>query len=227
LDIALKHRSRFVLASTSEVYGDPLEHPQRETYWGNVNTVGIRSVYDESKRFAEALVTAFRRFRGLPTGIVRIFNTYGPRMRPDDGRAVPTFIAQALATKPLTVRGDGTQTRSFCYIDDLVAGLLAFAESDEPGPVNMGNPAETTVRDLAGLIVELCGAGRRVTYSPLGADDPKRRRPDITLAPALLGWEPRIDLRTGLTRTIEYFRDNPPAGPSATRRPQGPTRDSV
>jgi dTDP-glucose 4,6-dehydratase len=198
--------ARFIMASTSEVYGDPLVHPQPETYWGNVNPNGVRSVYDEAKRFAEAATMAYHRSRGVDVGIVRIFNTYGPRMRSDDGRAVPTFIAQALRGDPITVQGTGAQTRSICYVDDLVTGILALLDSGETGPVNCGTEHELTVRELAELIVRLTGSPASITYVPRGADDPERRRPDLRRARELLGYEPTVDPEEGLRRTIEYFR---------------------
>ncbi|MEU0196399.1 NAD-dependent epimerase/dehydratase family protein [Streptomyces afghaniensis] len=197
--------ARFVLASTSEVYGDPLEHPQRETYWGNVNPIGPRSVYDESKRFAEALVTAHRRARGTDAAIVRIFNTYGPRMRTGDGRAVPTFIAQALDGMPLTVAGDGGQTRSLCYVDDTVDGVLALAASAETGPVNIGGGDEITMLELARRIVEITGSASRIRFVDRPVDDPARRRPDTRLAGERLGWRPRVGWSEGLERTIGWF----------------------
>ncbi|MEU0390657.1 NAD-dependent epimerase/dehydratase family protein [Streptomyces chartreusis] len=197
--------ARFVLASTSEVYGDPLEHPQRETYWGNVNPIGPRSVYDESKRFAEALVTAHREARGTDTAIVRIFNTYGPRMRTGDGRAVPTFIAQALDGMPLTVAGDGGQTRSLCYVDDTVDGVLTLAASAETGPVNIGGGDEITMLELARRIVEITGSASRVRFVDRPVDDPGRRRPDTRLARERLGWRPRVGWSEGLERTIGWF----------------------
>ncbi|MGV9251483.1 NAD-dependent epimerase/dehydratase family protein [Streptomyces sp. NPDC003697] len=205
LERARADGARFVLASTSEVYGDPLEHPQREDYWGNVNPVGPRSVYDESKRFAEALVTAHRAVHGTDTAIVRIFNTYGPRMRTGDGRAVPAFIAQALDGMPLTVAGDGTQTRSLCYVDDTVAGVLALAASAESGPVNIGGTDELTVLDLARRILELTGSASRIRFVDRPVDDPGRRRPDTRLARERLGWQPRVPWSEGLTRTIGWF----------------------
>ncbi|NEY35122.1 NAD-dependent epimerase/dehydratase family protein [Streptomyces sp. PRKS01-65] len=205
LERARADGARFVLASTSEVYGDPLEHPQRETYWGNVNPVGPRSVYDESKRFAEALTTAHRQVHGTDTAIVRIFNTYGPRMRTGDGRAVPTFIAQALDGMPLTVAGDGSQTRSLCYVDDTVDGVLALAASGETGPVNIGGGEEITVLELARRIVELTGSGSRIRFVERPVDDPGRRRPDTTLARERLGWRPRVGWSEGLERTIGWF----------------------
>ena len=205
LELAQQKQSRFVLASTSEAYGDPLVHPQPESYWGNVNPVGPRSVYDEAKRYAEAATAAHQR-EGANAGIVRIFNTYGPRMRGDDGRAVPTFITQALSGQPLSVAGDGTQTRSLCYVDDLVAGILAFADSDLPGPCNLGNPGELRVIDIADLIRQITGSDVPLQFVERPTDDPELRRPDISLALRALEWEPRVDARTGLTRTIEWFR---------------------
>jgi dTDP-glucose 4,6-dehydratase len=206
IELAQAKGARFVLASTSEVYGDPLEHPQQETYWGNVNPIGPRSVYDEAKRYAEALTTAFRGAHGADTGIVRIFNTYGPRMRPADGRVVPTFIRQALAGEPLTVAGDGSQTRSICYVDDTVRGILALAGSDFPGPVNIGNPAELSVMDLALLIRDLTGSASRICHVERPQDDPSVRCPDTGLATERLGWGPRVGRADGLRRTIEWFR---------------------
>jgi dTDP-glucose 4,6-dehydratase len=198
--------ARFVLASTSEVYGDPQQHPQSESYWGNVNPVGPRSVYDEAKRYAEALTTAYRMSRGTDTAIVRIFNTYGPRMRPDDGRAIPTFICQALAGEPLPVTGDGSQTRSVCYVDDTIRGILTLAESGEPGPVNIGGPLELPVIELAKTIIELSGLPGSIRHIERPVDDPQMRRPDTTLAQNLLGWKPRVELRDGMARTIAWFR---------------------
>lgn len=206
LGLASEKSARFVLASTSEVYGDPQRHPQAESYWGNVNPVGPRSVYDEAKRYAEALTTAYRNSRGTDTAIVRIFNTYGPRMRPDDGRAIPTFIRQALAGKPLPVAGDGRQTRSICYVDDTIRGILALAESDIAGPVNIGGPNELTVAELAATIIELSGSPTPIRHVERPVDDPQVRRPDTTLARDLLGWQPRVPLREGLARTIAWFR---------------------
>jgi dTDP-glucose 4,6-dehydratase len=205
IELAEAKGARFVLASTSEVYGDPLSHPQSENYWGNVNPVGPRGVYDEAKRFSEALTTAYRTRRGLDAAIARIFNTYGPRMRPDDGRAIPTFISQALAGEPLTVAGDGSQTRSICYVSDTVEGILALAASGEPGPVNIGNPQEMTVEQLAQRIVELSGSWSPLSFVERPADDPATRRPDITRARDRLGWEPAVDWRTGLSDTIAWF----------------------
>jgi dTDP-glucose 4,6-dehydratase len=206
--IALAARSdaRFVVSSTSEVYGDPLVHPQDESYWGNVNPIGPRSVYDEAKRFMEALTAAHARTHGLRAGIARIFNTYGPRLRPSDGRVVSNFVVQALAGEPLTIYGDGSQTRSFCYVDDLVSGLVSLVDADVLGPVNLGNPTEVTVADLAQQIVELTGSTSTIERHPLPADDPTRRRPDITRARELLGWAPAVELTEGLRRTIEWFR---------------------
>ena len=206
LGLAKARRARFLLASTSEVYGDPEVSPQREDYWGHVNPIGPRGVYDEAKRFAEALTMAYRRSHGVATRIVRIFNTYGPRMRPNDGRAVCTFIAQALRGEDLTVFGDGTQTRSFCYVTDLVDGILRLLDTEEPLPVNIGNPEEITVLDLAKEILELTGSRSRIVHKPLPVDDPRRRRPDISKARERLKWEPKVARREGLTRTIEYFR---------------------
>jgi dTDP-glucose 4,6-dehydratase len=195
-----------LLASTSEVYGDPDVHPQREDYWGNVNPIGIRGVYDEAKRFAEAMTMAYHRTHGVNTRIVRIFNTYGPRMRLDDGRALPNFMGQALRGEPLTVFGDGSQTRSFCYVDDLVEGLIRLLAADCHDPVNLGNPNEITILDFAKEILTLTGGGSKLVFQPLPQDDPRIRRPDISLAKRLLGWEPKIDRQEGLRRTLEYFR---------------------
>jgi dTDP-glucose 4,6-dehydratase len=206
LGLAKAKRAKFVLASTSEVYGDPLEHPQRETYWGNVNPVGPRGVYDEAKRFAEAITMAYHRYHGVDVKIVRIFNTYGPRMRIHDGRAVPTFIGQALRGEDVTIFGEGSQTRSFCYITDLVAGILTLMESPLNDPVNIGNPHEMSIEEMARLIIRMTGSSSRVVFKPLPTDDPKVRRPDITRARTLLGWEPQVPLEQGLTATIEYFR---------------------
>jgi len=205
LELAGRHGARFVLASTSEVYGDPAVHPQEESYWGNVNPVGPRSVYDEAKRFAEALTMAHHRALGTDVGIARIFNTYGPRLRPDDGRVVSNFVLQALRGEPLTVYGDGSQTRSLCYVDDEVAGLIALFDSDLTGPVNIGNPDEYTVLELAQTVVDLLGSASEIVHLALPVDDPTRRRPDITLARTALGWEPVTDLRDGLARTAEYL----------------------
>ncbi len=206
LGLAKDKRARFVLASTSEVYGDPLEHPQRETYWGNVNPIGPRGVYDEAKRFAEAMTTAYHRYHALDTKIVRIFNTYGPRMRVRDGRALPTFITQALGGKDVTVFGTGEQTRSFCYVSDLVEGVIRLAESDVNEPVNIGNPQEMTIEQLAHEVIAAVGSSSRIVYRPLPEDDPKVRQPDISRAHTLLNWEPRVPLSEGLASTIAYFR---------------------
>jgi dTDP-glucose 4,6-dehydratase len=206
LGLAKAKGARFVIASTSEVYGDPLEHPQKETYWGNVNPIGPRGVYDEAKRFAEAMTTAYHRYHGLDAKIVRIFNTYGPRMRVKDGRAVPAFMSQALRNEDVTVFGDGSQTRSFCYVSDLVDGIIRMMESAENSPINIGNPTEMTIKQIAETIIEMTGSTSKVIYQPLPEDDPKVRRPDITRARTLLGWEPKVDLREGLTKTIDYFR---------------------
>ena len=206
LGLAKAKNARFVLASTSEVYGDPLEHPQRETYWGNVNPIGPRGVYDEAKRFAEAITTAYHRYHGLDAKIVRIFNTYGPRMRLQDGRAIPNFITQALRGEDVTVYGDGDQTRSFCFVSDLVRGILGLADSGVNEPVNIGNPAEMTIRQIADAIIRATGSLSRVVHKPLPTDDPRVRQPDITRARTLLGWEPRVSLDEGLRKTIDYFR---------------------
>jgi dTDP-glucose 4,6-dehydratase len=206
LEIALRHGAGYLHASTSECYGEPLEHPQRESYWGNVNPVGPRSVYDEAKRYAEALVMAYHRYRGVNTHLVRIFNTYGPRLHPEDGRVISNFISQALAGEPLTVYGDGAQTRSFCYVDDLIEGILRLSRSDEHLPVNIGNPNEFTILECAREVLELTGSKSELRYLPMPQDDPTRRCPDITKARTLLGWEPAINLRQGLIKTIEYFR---------------------
>ncbi|HEX3391413.1 MAG TPA: UDP-glucuronic acid decarboxylase family protein [Solirubrobacteraceae bacterium] len=203
LGLAKAKRARFLIASTSEVYGDPKEHPQSESYWGHVNPIGPRGVYDEAKRYAEALTMAYRRQQGVDTAIIRIFNTYGARMRPHDGRAIPTFLRQALANRPLTIFGDGLQTRSFCYVSDLIAGMIALAESGYHDPVNIGNPDEYTLLELAEAVGEVVGATSEIVYEALPTDDPKQRRPDITLAKELLGWSPEVSLRDGLRRTIE------------------------
>ncbi|HNV04410.1 MAG TPA: SDR family oxidoreductase [Vicinamibacterales bacterium] len=207
LGLAKAKGARFVLASTSEVYGDPLVHPQDEGYWGNVNPVGPRGVYDEAKRFAEAMTVAYHRYHGLDAKIVRIFNTFGPRMRVRDGRAVPNFITQALRGEDLTVYGDGSQTRSLCYISDLVDGVIRLMHSDANGPVNIGNPRELTVEALARLVVRLTGSSSRIVHQALPVDDPRVRKPDITRAETILGWRPRVSLEDGLARTIEYFRE--------------------
>ena len=206
LGLAKAKNARFVIASTSEVYGDPLEHPQKETYWGNVNPVGPRGVYDEAKRFAEAMTMAYHRYHGVDTKIVRIFNTYGPRMRLNDGRAVPAFMSQALRNEDVTIFGSGTQTRSFCYVSDLVDGILRLLDSSENDPVNIGNPHEMTIEEIARTIIRMTNATSRIVYRPLPEDDPKVRQPDITRARTLLGWEPKVGLEEGLTKTLEYFR---------------------
>jgi len=206
LGLAKAKNARFVIASTSEVYGDPLEHPQKETYWGNVNPIGPRGVYDEAKRFAEAMTTAYRRYHGLDAKIVRIFNTYGPRMRVRDGRAVPAFMSQALRGEEVTIFGSGQQTRSFCYVTDLVDGVIRMMESNVNEPVNIGNPQEMTIEQIALAIIKLTGSSSRLVYKPLPEDDPKVRQPDITRARTLLGWEPKVSLEEGLTRTLAYFR---------------------
>jgi len=206
LGLAKAKGARYLLASTSEVYGDPLIHPQPESYWGNVNPVGPRGVYDEAKRFAEAMVMAYHRVHGLDTRIVRIFNTYGPRMRPRDGRVVPAFMQQALQGAPLTVFGDGQQTRSFCYVDDLIEGIYRLLTSDYEQPVNIGNPHEMTILEFARRILKLTGSTSEIVHRPLPVDDPKTRQPDITVARRELGWEPRVDLDQGLARTLDYFR---------------------
>jgi dTDP-glucose 4,6-dehydratase len=206
LGLAKAKGARFVIASTSEVYGDPLEHPQKETYWGNVNPVGPRGVYDEAKRFAEAMTMAYHRYHRVDAKIVRIFNTYGPRMRIKDGRAVPNFISQALRGEDVTIFGSGAQTRSFCYVSDLVDGILKLAESSINEPVNIGNPHEMSIEQMAHLIIEMTGSSSKVVFKPLPTDDPKVRQPDITRARTLLGWEPKVPLEQGLTSTIEYFK---------------------
>jgi dTDP-glucose 4,6-dehydratase len=209
LGLAKFKRARFLLASTSEVYGDPQVHPQPETYWGNVNPIGPRGVYDEAKRYAEAMAMAYHTQQGVDTSIARIFNTYGPRMRPSDGRAVPTFVRQALEGKPLTVFGDGTQTRSFCYVDDLIRGLVQLAESGEHLPVNLGNPGEFTLNELAEVVLRITGSKSEVVYEALPVDDPQVRQPDITRARQLLGWEPKIQLEEGLRRMLPSFGREP------------------
>jgi dTDP-glucose 4,6-dehydratase len=203
LGLAKKHRARFLIASTSEVYGDPKVHPQPEGYWGHVNPIGPRGVYDEAKRYAEALTMAYHRQQGVDTAIVRIFNTYGPRMRPNDGRAIPTFLRQGLQDRPITVFGDGSQTRSFCYVEDEIRGLIALSESGYHNPVNIGNPDEFTLLELAKAVIEVTGSRSEIVFEALPTDDPQVRQPDITLARETLGWEPKIDLREGLRRTIE------------------------
>lgn len=207
LRLAARHGARFLLASTSEVYGDPALHPQREEYRGNVNPVGPRSAYDEAKRYAEALTVAFAGTQGLSVAIARIFNTFGPRMRPHDGRVIPQFVGQALAGQPLTVYGDGAQTRSFCYVDDLVDGLVALLRSDLQQPVNLGNPEEVTVNDLARIVSDVADVRLRTLVRPARQEDPSRRRPDVTIARRLLGWSPRVDLHEGVGRTVAWFRD--------------------
>ena len=206
LGLAKAKGATFVLASTSEVYGDPLEHPQKETYWGNVNPIGPRGVYDEAKRFAEAMTVAYHRYHGVDTKIVRIFNTYGPRMCVKDGRAVPNFIAQALRNEDVTVYGPGTQTRSFCFITDLVDGIMRLMDAPTNDPVNIGNPTELTIAGMAETIIRMTGSSSRIVYKPLPEDDPKVRKPDITRAREILGWEPKVSLEDGLTKTIDYFR---------------------
>ena len=203
LGLAKKHRARFLLASTSEVYGDPQVHPQPESYWGHVNPIGPRGVYDEAKRYAEALTMAYHRQQGVDTSIIRIFNTYGPRMRPHDGRAIPTFLRQALQDRPLTIFGDGTQTRSFCYVDDLIRGMIALGESGQHHPINIGNPIEFTLLELAQAVIEVTNSHSEIVFEALPTDDPQVRQPDIALARALLGWEPEVNLREGLARTID------------------------
>ncbi|MBA3281957.1 MAG: SDR family oxidoreductase [Acidimicrobiia bacterium] len=205
LGLAKAKRARFFLASTSEVYGDPQVHPQPESYWGHVNPIGPRGVYDEAKRFAEAMTMAYQRYHALDVRIARIFNTYGPQMRPDDGRAVSNFIVQALQDKPITIYGDGTQTRSFCYVDDEVRGFLALLDSDLLGPVNIGNPHEYTIVELAQAVIEVTSSSSDIVYEPLPVDDPVQRRPDITRAVKRLGWQPEVDLRAGIERTAAYF----------------------
>jgi dTDP-glucose 4,6-dehydratase len=208
LDLAQRTGSRVLVASTSEIYGDPLEHPQSESYWGNVNSIGPRSVYDEAKRFTEAITMAYHRTFDVDTAIIRIFNTYGERMRADDGRVVSNFIVQALAGRPLTVYGDGKQTRSFCYVADEVRGILALLDSDVHEPVNIGNPGEFTMLELADVVLEVVGGTSEIVYEPLPQDDPTQRKPDITRARELLGWQPTVDLRAGIARTAEWFRVN-------------------
>jgi dTDP-glucose 4,6-dehydratase len=209
LGLAKAKGARFLIASTSEVYGDPQVHPQPESYWGHVNPIGPRGVYDEAKRFAEAMTMAYHRFHGVDTRIVRIFNTYGPRMRPNDGRVVSNFIVQALRGHPLTIYGDGSQTRSFCYVSDLVDGIFRLFQSDRSDPVNIGNPGEFTVRQLAERVIAITGSSSTIVSHPLPEDDPKVRKPDITRARERLGWEPRVELDEGLRRTIEFFRAHP------------------
>ncbi len=206
LDLARLHNARFLMASTSEVYGDPSIHPQPETYWGNVNPIGVRSVYDEAKRFSEAMTAAYRRTFELDTKIVRIFNTYGPRLDPGDGRVVSNLLTQAIAGEPLTVYGDGSQTRSFCYVEDEVRGILALLDSEQSGPINIGNPTEMTMLELVDLVREVTGSTSKVVQCPLPEDDPKQRKPDISLARERLGWEPKVTPREGLARTAEWYR---------------------
>ena len=212
LGLAKAKRATFLIASTSEVYGDPLEHPQKESYWGNVNPIGPRGVYDEAKRFAEAMTVAYRRYHGVNTKIVRIFNTYGPRMRVKDGRAVPAFMSQALRNEDVTVFGDGTQTRSFCYVSDLVDGIIKLMHAPVNDPVNIGNPQELTIEQIARQIITMTGSKSQIVYKPLPEDDPKVRKPDITRARTLLGWEPKVSLEEGLGNTIEYFRQKVAVG---------------
>jgi len=214
LGLAKAKDARLLLASTSEVYGDPLVHPQPEDYWGNVNPIGERGVYDEAKRFAEAITMAYNRYHGVETRIVRIFNTYGPRMRIDDGRALPTFMSQALRGDPLTVYGDGSQTRAFCYVDDLVDGIYRLLMSDEDEPVNIGNPDEITIKEFAEEIIEITGTGSSITYEELPEDDPQVRQPDISRAQDILDWTPKVDRKEGLRRTLDYFEKKVDAVPS-------------
>jgi len=207
LGLAREKKARFLLASTSEVYGDPQVHPQKEDYWGHVNPVGPRGVYDEAKRYAEAITMAYHRFHGLDTKIVRIFNTYGPRMRPKDGRAIPAFVPQALMNQPITIFGDGSQTRSFCYVDDLIEGICRLLFSNQHEPVNIGNPNEMTIKELAETIIKITGSKSEIIFNPLPIDDPKVRQPDIEKAKTILGWEPQVSLDEGLSRTIEWFKN--------------------
>ena len=218
LGLAKAKGARLLLASTSEVYGDPLVHPQRETYWGNVNPVGPRGVYDEAKRFAEAMTVAYRTAERVDTTIARIFNTYGPRMRLNDGRAIPAFMTQALTGRPVTVFGDGRQTRSFCYVDDMVRGIAALLLSDHTGPMNLGNPKEMTLEDMARKVIEVTGSRSRMVHRPLPTDDPKVRQPDIALARKTLGWSPRVDLDAGLRDTVAYFRSRLKSAGASPRR---------
>jgi dTDP-glucose 4,6-dehydratase len=212
LELARKYQAKFLLASTSECYGDPLEHPQKESYWGHVNPIGPRSVYDEAKRFAEAVTMAYHRYHHVDTHIVRIFNTYGPRLQLNDGRVISNFMKQALRGEPLTVYGDGLQTRSFCYVSDEIAGILALSRSSEQPPTNIGNPHEFTMLECAQVVLQVTGSKSAVVFEPLPQDDPRQRKPDITKARTLLGWEPKIDLRTGLELSLEYFREAVHAG---------------
>ncbi len=209
LGVARDHKARYILASTSEIYGDPLEHPQRESYWGHVDPIGLRSVYDESKRFAEALTMAYHRYHNINTGIVRIFNTYGPRMRLDDGRVIPNFIQQALNHEKLTIYGDGSQTRSFCYVDDLIDGIINLLLSNEHDPVNIGNPDEITIKDLASVVNDVIGNNEGIVFleGKVAGDDPMRRQPDISRAISLLNWKPKLNLHQGLKKTIPYFKE--------------------
>ena len=229
LDVARRHNARFLLTSTSECYGDPLEHPQKETYWGNVNPVGPRSCYDESKRYAEAMTMAYHRVHGVKTNIARIFNTYGPRMQLKDGRVVPAFIDQVLNGEPMTIFGDGSQTRSFCYVSDLVRGLFLLSESDERYPVNLGNPREMTILQFAETIRSVTGSSASIEFRPLPQDDPKRRQPDIAKAKELLGWEPEVPLEEGLRVTLDYFRGvvNVPTRPTPAQRQISPEAPSL
>jgi dTDP-glucose 4,6-dehydratase len=217
LELAAKYGARFMISSTSECYGDPLEHPQKETYWGNVNPIGPRSVYDESKRFAEAVTMAYHRYRKVDTRILRIFNTYGPRMQLNDGRVIPNFMKQALLGQDLTIYGDGQQTRSFCYVADEVEGILRLAKSEEHLPVNIGNPNEFTMLECAKKVIEVTGSKSGIRHEPLPQDDPKQRRPDITKARTLLGWEPKIDLAAGLKLSLDYFRSALAEAPARAR----------
>jgi len=206
LGLSMEKKARFLLASTSEVYGDPMVHPQNEEYWGNVNPVGPRGVYDEAKRFGEALTMAYHRYNGVDTKIVRIFNTYGPRMRPNDGRAIPTFVPQALRNEAITIFGDGSQTRSFCFVEDLIEGIYRLMMSDYHEPVNIGNPHEMTIKQMAEAVIRISGSSSKLVQKPLPVDDPKVRQPDISLAKKLLNWEPKVNLEEGLQRTISWFR---------------------
>jgi dTDP-glucose 4,6-dehydratase len=222
LDLARAQNARYLLASTSECYGDPLQHPQKESYWGNVNPIGPRAVYDEAKRFAEAMTMAYHREYGVDTKIVRIFNTYGPRMKLDDGRVVPAFLDQALNGRPITIFGDGSQTRSFCYVSDLVDGLTRLILSDEHEPVNMGNPLELTILEFAEVIQKLVGSSCAIERRPLPKDDPRQRKPDIAKAKERLGWEPRVTLAEGLAETVEYFRTQQAVAANATAQTASP-----
>lgn len=208
LELAKKYEARFVHASTSEVYGEPLEHPQKESYWGNVNSYGPRAMYDEAKRYSEALIYNYRQIHKLSTGIARIFNTYGPQMQPDDGRVVSNFVVQALKNQPLTIYSDGLQTRSFCYIDDMVEGLMRLIEKDVQGPINLGNPHEFTVKELAQKVLAMIGSKSEITYLPKPPDDPSQRKPDVSKAKTELNWEPKVELQQGLKKTIDWFKQN-------------------